>query len=109
VTATTATSFEGLYRFSLLKPGRYEVSSSASGFVTVAIPLTVVIGQAVSADIKLEISKTVKLSKLLVSVPLISTDPATPPALPRRKFHCFPAPVETWPTSRSVLPKQWST
>jgi len=92
VTATTKTTSEGLYRFSLLKPGRYEVSVSSSGFATVANTVTVVVGQTITADFKLEISKAAETIEVTTQVPLISTDPGNSTGFTQKEVSLLPSP-----------------
>jgi hypothetical protein len=54
-TQTSTTNSSGLYRFSLLPPGGYTVSATASGFQRVERTVTVAVGQATSFDLKLAV------------------------------------------------------
>ena len=55
-TRETRTSTIGAYRFSLLTPGSYTVSVSASGFATVEQTTDLNVGQVATVDVKLEVS-----------------------------------------------------
>src|SRR5499427_791386 len=64
-TPTATTNAAGIYRFSLLPPGQYIVSASASGFQNAERGVTVVVGQAVAANLQLAVgssSQTVEVS-----------------------------------------------
>ena len=52
-TQTTTTSALGLYRFPLLAPGNYAVSTSVPGFASASQNVTVAVGQIASCDIRL--------------------------------------------------------
>src|SRR5215469_1831881 len=64
-TPTATTNSAGIYRFSLLPPGQYIVSASASGFQNAERGVTVVVGQAIAANLQLTVgssSQTVEVS-----------------------------------------------
>lgn len=62
---STATSSEGTYRFNLLKPGRYEVSTSVTGFAKTIQSVSVAVGQTTEVDMALEISKAAETIEVL--------------------------------------------
>ena len=71
------TNNAGSYRASLLKPGQYEVTVSASGFQSTVVRLAVQAGVISAGDIKLNLgagSQTVEVSA--ETVPLIHTEDA---------------------------------
>jgi Carboxypeptidase regulatory-like domain len=72
---TAKSSGDGLYRFTLLKPGHYEVSTTVAGFANDVRKVLVEVGQTTEVDFKLEISKTTEAIEVSAAVPLISTDP----------------------------------
>jgi hypothetical protein len=74
-TQTAKTGEEGTYRFNLLKPGRYLVSTSVTGFARVVETINVEVGQTTQVDFSLEISKGAETVEVTSEVPLISTDP----------------------------------
>ena len=64
-TQTRKTNAQGVYRFPLLSPGPYSVSVSATGFQTAQRTLALSVGQAVTANVQLELgatSQTVEVS-----------------------------------------------
>jgi hypothetical protein len=64
-TQTRPTNAQGYYRFSLLGPGTYTISVSASGFQSIQQQATVTVGQAATANIPLALgtaSQTVEVS-----------------------------------------------
>jgi hypothetical protein len=64
-TPTATTNSAGIYRFSLLPPGQYIVSASASGFQNAERGVTVAVGQATAANLQLAVgssSQTVEVS-----------------------------------------------
>jgi len=54
-TKTTATSASGSYRFSLLPPGNYVVSATATGFAPQKVKVAVSVGQVQAANIALKV------------------------------------------------------
>ncbi len=74
-TQTVTTNGEGAYRFNLLKPGRYEVSTGVTGFAKTVQTTSVTVGQTSQVDVTLEISKTAETIEVSAAAPLISTDP----------------------------------
>jgi carboxypeptidase family protein len=64
-TQTATTNSSGLYRFSLLPPGQYTVSASATGFQNAERSLTVSVGQTTSFNLQLAVgasSQTVEVT-----------------------------------------------
>jgi hypothetical protein len=64
-TQTRNTNAQGVYRFPLLSPGSYSVSVSATGFQTAQRTVALSVGQAVTANVQLELgatSQTVEVS-----------------------------------------------
>jgi len=64
-TQNSTTNAAGVYRFSLLPPGRYSLKVSASGFQTVERNASVTVGQAATFNIKLPVgtsSQTVEVT-----------------------------------------------
>jgi hypothetical protein len=72
-TFDTAANDIGVYRFSLLKPGRYEVTVSASGFNSLRMGVTVEVGQDTTANLSLEMSKVAQTIEVTAAAPLINT------------------------------------
>ena len=71
----TTTSAEGNYRFSLLKPGQYQVTVSVPGFAKTVQTTMVTVGQTAQVDMALEISKAAETIEVSGAAPLISTEP----------------------------------
>ena len=74
-TQSDTASGEGTYRFNLLKPGRYEVSTSVAGFSTLIKTTAVEVGQTSQVDLQLEIGRAAETIEVSGAAPLISTDP----------------------------------
>jgi carboxypeptidase family protein len=72
---STTTSGEGTYRFNLLKPGRYQVTISVTGFAKTVQTVSVSVGQNSEVDVALEISKAAETVEVSAAAPLISTEP----------------------------------
>jgi hypothetical protein len=75
-TQTVTSSSTGTYNLSLLKPGHYSLSVGKDGFSTAALGVDVILGQIVSANVKLEpgsVSTTVEVS---AAGPVLQTENA---------------------------------
>jgi hypothetical protein len=75
-TRTTTTNSNGAYRFSLLQPGSYTVTATASGFSKAQSMATVAIGQATIADVKLAVGATTQTVEVTTAAPLVQADNA---------------------------------
>jgi hypothetical protein len=92
VTASTNTTSEGLFRFSLLKPGRYEVSANVKGFSAIALTVTVAVGQTSPADLSLEITRSSETIEVTTEMPLISLDPGNSTGFTQKEVSLLPSP-----------------
>jgi hypothetical protein len=90
-TQTATSGGEGFYRFTLLKPGRYEVSTSVTGFAKFVRPVIVEVGQTTQVDLKLEISGVHELIEVADTAPLISMDPGTVTSFTPTEVSLLPA------------------
>ena len=70
-TATSSTS--GAYRVSLLSPGTYKVSVSASGFSTVTTTITVGAGSVTTDNIKLTVGQTSTTVEVSAAPEIVNT------------------------------------
>jgi len=75
-TKTTQTNATGTYRFSLLPPGNYSISATASGFQTVARKATVLLGADTTANIQLVVSSSQETVEVTGALPTIETENA---------------------------------
>ena len=91
-TQTTNTNNEGTYRFNLLKPGRYEVSTGVSGFAKTIQATTVSVGQTSQLDIVLEISKSAETVEVSAAAPLVSTEPGVATSYTPEEVALLPSP-----------------
>jgi hypothetical protein len=73
-TATTGSS--GTYRFSLLPPGSYTVTVTASGFSKTSSTANVAIGQASIADVKMAVGASSTTVEVTTAAPLVQADNA---------------------------------
>ena len=89
---TATSSSEGSFRFSLLKPGRYQVSTSVSGFAKVLTAATVEVGQTTQVDLHLEIARTAETIEVTTSIPLINTDPGNSTGFSSKEVALLPSP-----------------
>jgi hypothetical protein len=73
---TATTGSNGTYRFSLLNPGSYTVSVSASGFSKSESTTKVSVGQATVADIKMSVGSNSQTVEVTGQAPLVNADNA---------------------------------
>src|SRR5271169_1888600 len=90
-TQSATSNGEGVYRFNLLKPGRYEVTTTVAGFAKLVRTGDVSVGQTVQIDLSLEISKTAETIEVSAAAPLISTDPGIATAYTPQEVALLPA------------------
>ncbi len=75
-TQSTKTDGSGVYRFSLLKTGRYSVSVSHSGFQTTDKQITVQVGQIATVDVQLTVGQTSQTIEVTASEPVLTAAPS---------------------------------
>lgn len=73
-TRVAATSQTGTYRFSLLQPGPYELTVKAPGFASQGLKVQVAVGQAASADFKLNVSATTQTIEVSGESPVLQVE-----------------------------------
>jgi len=76
-TQSTKTNGTGYYRFSLLKPGNYQVTVKETGFTSVEVPVTVAVGQTSTTDVSLTMSASTVTVEVTSAAPLINTTSAS--------------------------------
>jgi carboxypeptidase family protein len=87
----TTTNAEGTYRFTLLKPGRYEISVQAKGFARLVANVVVNVGQTTMADLKLEMLKAAETIEVTAAAPLINTDPGNSTSFTEAEVQLLPS------------------
>lgn len=73
-TQTTVTNNTGAYRFSLLKPGTYQVSVTQAGFQQTTSKAQVGVGQSTTADLRLAVGQSSQTVEVTAETPLVQTD-----------------------------------
>ena len=73
-TQTTATNNTGAYRFALLNPGNYAISTNAQGFQAAKQNVTVAIGQSSNVDLKLQVASAATTVEVTAQGSVIQTD-----------------------------------
>ena len=73
-TRDTKTNDSGIYRFSLLQAGSYEVDVDASGFQPIGRTTTVSLGQVTTLDVKLALKSTAERVVVVEEAPLVQTE-----------------------------------
>jgi Carboxypeptidase regulatory-like domain/TonB-dependent Receptor Plug Domain len=76
-TQTAVTNSTGFYRFSLLKPGNYQVTVKQSGFATVEGRAAVAVGTTTMVDVTLSVSATGVTVEVTGAAPLVDTSSAS--------------------------------
>src|SRR5713101_2412206 len=71
------TNSAGAYNSGALIPGNYTVQISSKGFKTVSVPLTVLVGNTATADVKLEIGQENQVIEVQASEVQVNTEQAT--------------------------------
>jgi hypothetical protein len=90
-TQVAATGGDGSFRFNLLKPGNYEITTGMIGFAKTVRPTSVEVGQTSQVDIALEISKTAETIEVSGEAPLISTEPGMATSFTPQEVALLPA------------------
>jgi hypothetical protein len=91
--AIITTGDGGTFRFALLKPGKYTIAVSASGFKSVRIPVAVDLGQANTVPVKLEIGNVAETIEITTEVPLLQTENGNlSTAVDARSIDVMPSP-----------------
>ncbi len=75
-TRSTSTNNSGAFRFSLLQPGSYTLSATASGFGKVETKANVNAGLATVADVKLGVGSNSQAVEITSAAPLVQADNA---------------------------------
>ncbi|MGI9071633.1 MAG: carboxypeptidase regulatory-like domain-containing protein [Bryobacteraceae bacterium] len=86
----TRTNQSGEYRFTLLKPGRYTVAASETGFQTREVSLSVAVGQAARADLNLEVGTSTTTVEVTAGGTLINTEPASITSFTQAQMELLP-------------------
>jgi Carboxypeptidase regulatory-like domain len=73
-TETTNTNATGAYRFALLNPGSYTVSATASGFQLANQSVTVAVGQAAMANLRLQVAGAAQTVEVSAQPGVIQTE-----------------------------------
>ena len=75
-TRNTTTNGSGAYRFSLLQPGNYTVTASATGFSKAQSTTSIAVGQATIADLKMAVGNNTQTVEVTTTAPLVQADNA---------------------------------
>ncbi len=73
---TATSNGSGEYRFSLVKPGRYTISTTAAGFEKTERQVEVSVGSVATSNLVVEVGKAATTVEVSAAVPLVSDDPA---------------------------------
>ena len=74
---TVTTNNSGFYRFSLLKPGNYQVTVNQSGFAEVQVAAPVLVGESTTRDITLSVTAKGVTVEVTGTVPVVDTTSAS--------------------------------
>jgi Carboxypeptidase regulatory-like domain len=86
------TNSDGSFHFTLLKPGRYEISTSVSGFARAIRNVVVDVGGSTKVEIVLEITKQAETIEVTTDAPLINTDPGSATTYTQAEVALLPTP-----------------
>ena len=90
---TTTTGATGLYRFSLLKPGRYSVKVTQQGFQGAERQVAVSIGQTTTSNFILNVGKASEIVEVTGALPVVNVESAnTSVAFDQRDVSTLPNP-----------------
>jgi len=76
-TQETKSDVTGAYRFRLLKPGRYSVIASQTGFQKLEQNAEVTVGSITTADVVLTVGQSTQTVEVTGEAPLVNTEPST--------------------------------
>ncbi|HET9743804.1 MAG TPA: carboxypeptidase regulatory-like domain-containing protein [Terriglobales bacterium] len=74
---TTNTNAAGFYRFTLLKPGRYQIAINQSGFEPVQSNVVVAVGQATTTNISLKVGGATQTVEVSAEAPVVNAESAS--------------------------------
>ncbi len=89
---STTSNSDGAFRFSLVKPGHYEVSTAVTGFAKSVRNVTVEVGTSTLVEFKLEISKQAETIEVTSEAPLINTEPGSSTSFTPTEVALLPSP-----------------
>ena len=90
---TTATGDTGMYRFSLLKPGRYTVKVTQQGFQGTERQVAVNIGQVATANFTLKVGQATEVVEVTGALPVVNVESANiSTAYDQREISTLPNP-----------------
>jgi len=90
-TASTTTNSNGGYSFSLLRPGRYQVTVKQSGFAEVAETVEVQVGQTSTVEIGLTVAKGAETVEVSGTAPLVNTEASMNTAFSQQEVAQLPS------------------
>ena len=77
-TLTSVTDTNGVYRFPVLDPGKYQVTVTLSGFMqTKSAPVEVLVGQVLKVDLAMNVASVSETVSVLAESPTIDVRQAT--------------------------------
>ncbi|MGA3189951.1 MAG: carboxypeptidase-like regulatory domain-containing protein, partial [Bryobacteraceae bacterium] len=88
---STTTNVQGYYRFTLVKPNRYKITVTKSGFETVETALVVSVGQLVTGNVSLKVGQSSQTVEVTEAPPLLSTDASNSTAFAATEVADLPA------------------
>ena len=90
-TASATTNSNGGYGFSLLRPGRYQVTVKQPGFAEVVQSVEVQVGQTSNLEINLTVAKGTETVEVSGTAPLINTEPSQNTAFTQEEVAQLPS------------------
>jgi Carboxypeptidase regulatory-like domain len=91
-TQSNKTNGDGVYSFTQLKPGHYQVSVTMVGFAKMVKTTSVEVGQTSLVDLTLQITKGTETIEVTTGAPLISSEPGVVTNFTPMEIALLPAP-----------------
>ncbi|MGC9947232.1 MAG: carboxypeptidase regulatory-like domain-containing protein [Bryobacteraceae bacterium] len=88
---TASSNGSGEFRFSLLKPGRYKLSTTVAGFEKVERSVEVSVGNVVTASLILQVGQAVTSVEVSDAMPLVNDDPAQITTFTQQQMELLPS------------------
>jgi hypothetical protein len=88
---STVTNGDGIYSFTQLKPGRYQISVAKAGFARMVTATSVEMGKTSAVSLTLKISSGLETIEVSDVAPLISTDPGVLTHFSQKEVALLPA------------------
>jgi len=90
-TQTNTTNNQGYYRFAFVKPNRYKVAASKTGFETAETTLAVSVGTLVTTNLTIKVGASAQTIEVTEAPPVLSTEASNTTAFTAAEVAALPA------------------